>query len=416
MAATPETGTVDPVSDWRVRPSKPDKGLEPATAVLSKPTAAVPAVIDLAPLLGVLVVVGRSPLAPHGKPLAFVLAAVMLVAPMIRRLPFVARFALALAATIANLALGTSVKEFGRSSFSMLHKVTKAGTRAQRIAVALVMATLSLPLVLHADVTVLSNHHATSSVVGDDLIRMAVVVFALRLLRRTAQQEARLETAAAEAVTAERARIARELHDVVAHHVSVVVVQAQAGQAVLPAEPERASRALHDIEVSARQAMVELRRVLGVLRTDADAPLAPQPTLAALQELAAQIEPAGVAVTVHIEGAETALPSGVGLSVYRIVQEALTNVVRHAHATRADVVVAYGPRGLDVTVSDDGRGDQRAAGHGDGTGHGLAGMRERVSMLGGTIEAGEGDAGGFCVRAHIPLAADDAAAPVRNTR
>ncbi len=199
------------------------------------------------------------------------------------------------------------------------------------------------------------------------------------------------------AVADERLRLAREMHDVVAHHLSVIVVQAEAAQEVLGSRPDRAGAAMETVAETARTALGELRRVLGGLRSEAA--LAPQPDLASVDDLVASVRQAGLTVDVRTEGAARPVGGVVGLAAYRVVQEALTNVLRHAAARRAEVALAYGDDALVVTVSDDGRGPSG----GDGGGHGLAGMRERVAVLGGSLDAGPGAGGGFAVRARLPL-------------
>ena len=201
-------------------------------------------------------------------------------------------------------------------------------------------------------------------------------------------------------VADERARIARELHDVVAHSVSVMVVQAQAGPRLV-ADPERSTAAFESIEASGREALVELRRLLGILRTD-DQQLAigPQPGLGSLEGLVQQFQDAGLPVELRIDGGPAALPPGVDLSAYRIVQEALTNTLKHAGPTRAEVIVRYDAAAVELEICDDGKGTPASL---NGSGHGLIGMRERTSLYGGHLEAGPRPAGGFAVRARLPL-------------
>jgi signal transduction histidine kinase len=199
----------------------------------------------------------------------------------------------------------------------------------------------------------------------------------------------------------ERGRIARELHDVIAHSVSVMVVQAGAAQQVMTSAPDAATRALESVQETGRQAIGELGRLLGVLRDAGELGLNPQPTLAELEQLVADARSSGLPVTLTVTGAKRPLPTGVELAVYRIVQEALTNTRKHAGpASTASVMLAYGADDIAVEVRDDGRG---AAGY--GTGHGLVGMRERVSTYGGTLATGRADGGGFSVCARIPVSA-----------
>jgi signal transduction histidine kinase len=219
--------------------------------------------------------------------------------------------------------------------------------------------------------------------------------------RALAAEREREEKARA-AVAEERVRIARELHDVVAHAISVIVVQARGGRRSLAAEPEEAREAFDSIEASGVEALAEMRRLLGMLRKgDEELALAPQPSLRHLDTLVAQVREAGLPVELSVEGEPTALPPGVDLSAYRIVQEALTNALKHAGPATARVLVRYGLEDLEVEVTDTGR---RPAG-GDGTGHGLVGMRERVTLFGGELEAGRRE-GGFAVRARLPLASE----------
>ena len=207
------------------------------------------------------------------------------------------------------------------------------------------------------------------------------------------------------AVGEEQARIARELHDVIAHSVSVIVVQAAAADDVFDERPDQARAALRSIESAGREALGELRRLLAPVRPSADgAPPAPQPGLDRLDELVAPLRAAGLEVEVRREDAQRGapLPAGVDLSAYRIVQEALTNTLRHAGAARAEVTVRALDGMLELEVVDDGRG---APGPSAGAGRGIAGMRERAAMLGGTLEAGPLPGGGFRVHARLPLEA-----------
>jgi signal transduction histidine kinase len=236
---------------------------------------------------------------------------------------------------------------------------------------------------------------------GDGARRRQEAVVTAR--QRAAELEQAREELARRAVTEERLRIARELHDVVAHSMSIIAVQSGVGVHVLDSQPEEARKALIAVEATSRQALVEMRRLLGVLRQEAEphASLAPAPGLAAVEELAAEVARAGVRVEVRIEGSPRELPAGLDLSAYRIVQEALTNVVRHAGPATARVAVGYAPDRVTLEVVDDGRGPA-----GDGSepvGHGIAGMRERVALYGGTLEAGPRPGGGFRVAASLPL-------------
>jgi signal transduction histidine kinase len=234
-------------------------------------------------------------------------------------------------------------------------------------------------------------------------------LYVLQLEERTAELEQAREELARRAVVEERLRLARELHDVVAHAMSVIAIQSGVGAHVAGTQPKEAAKALVAIEVTSRGALEELRRLLGVLR-QADEPqgdLAPVPGLADLDGLLAEVGKAGLAVELQVNGTRPPLPAGVDLSAYRIVQEALTNVVKHAGPAHAQVVVGYRDQEIRVEVTDDGRGAVTSVGDGRvGSGHGLIGMRERVAACGGDLEVGPRPGGGFRVAARLPLAAE----------
>ncbi|HEV8636329.1 MAG TPA: histidine kinase [Chloroflexota bacterium] len=209
------------------------------------------------------------------------------------------------------------------------------------------------------------------------------------------------------ALAAERQRIARELHDVVAHSVSVMVVQAGAARTLLTRQPPRATEALLAVESGGREALGELRRLLGLLTDpDAEPSLAPQPGLAQLDRLVERVGQAGLPVDVKIAGTPRRLPTGLDLTAYRIVQEALTNALKHAGGARCDVLVEFGGRELRLEVVD--AGGSPAAATGDGAGRGLLGMQERIAAYGGELRAGPRPEGGFAVRARLPLPAEPA--------
>ena len=214
---------------------------------------------------------------------------------------------------------------------------------------------------------------------------------------RNAELAAERDARSRQAVLEERVRIARELHDVVAHHVSVMAVQAAAARRLFHTRPDAALQAIGSVEEAGRDAIVDLQQLVGVLRQEEPRDLAPQPRMAELPRLLAGVEQAGLPVGLTIEGRQRPLPAGVELSAYRIVQEALTNTIKHAGATRADVVVRYRDVLVEVEVLDDGAATSARPGH-DG-GNGLVGMRERVSVHGGTLEAGPRPDGGYRVRA-----------------
>ena len=217
---------------------------------------------------------------------------------------------------------------------------------------------------------------------------------------RAVALEERLEREAELAAAEERARIARELHDVVAHGLSLMVVQAEAAEELMDRSPADAHARLHRVQDTGRQSLGEMRRLLGVLRAAGpDVPAtAPQPSLAGLQDLVDDAATAGLAVEVTVDGDLSTLPLGVELTAFRILQEALTNTRRHAAATGAHVRLERCGAALRLEVTDDGRGPA-----GTRAGHGLIGMRERVALYGGTLSTGAGPAGGYRVAAELPL-------------
>jgi signal transduction histidine kinase len=269
-------------------------------------------------------------------------------------------------------------------------------------------AAMVLTLVVH-------HAHITTPSAGSRLVVIGLVVAIALYLRaradyinglkeRAERLERERELLARQAVGDERVRIARELHDVVAHNVSLMVVQAQALAAT--GGPETQHQTLGHVADLGREALSEMHRMLGVLRLqDGDAAeREPQPGVRDLPTLVERTRQAGLETTLTVEGVARELPAAVDLSVYRIVQEALTNVIRHAHATHAAVTLAYSPQALEVTVLDDGTAAHGTHANGDAPGgHGLVGMRERVSLFGGELETGPRTyGGGFRVRALIP--------------
>jgi signal transduction histidine kinase len=252
-----------------------------------------------------------------------------------------------------------------------------------------------------------------SSITGslkDTVPFMVVSVVAMLLVRRVLgdrERRAQLaererDLAAREAVVEERARIARELHDAIAHNVSMMVVQAGAERRVLAEEQSSTREVLQTIEGVGRNALTEMRRLVGMLRSDGSDPLAPQPRLDDLATLVTQVREAGLPVELHVEGEPRDLPVGIELSAYRIVQEALTNALKHAGDAHASVNVRYGADSLELEIVDDGPGAPAPSPAGSG-GHGLAGMRERVALYGGSLDAGRRPSGGFAVRVLLPI-------------
>jgi len=268
-------------------------------------------------------------------------------------------------------------------------------TRRFLIGIGLSVATVAVP----------SSH-------GGRLLWTAASVVAVSIARqviRDREQRAELaererDLAAREAVAEERARVARELHDVVAHSVSVMVIQAQAGPRLL-SDTDRVREAFGSIETSGKQALAELRRLLGILRTDERADRGPQPGLGSLQTLVEQVRKAGLPVEVSVEGEPRELPAGVDLSAYRIIQEALTNALKHAGRAEAEVRLRYGASALELEIVDNGSASPAQA---PGPGHGLIGMRERVALYGGVLHAGARNGHGYAVRASLPLPAGGA--------
>lgn len=255
---------------------------------------------------------------------------------------------------------------------------------------------------------VLQAAAVTAFLNADEILLMTILLAAAvtymtgnSLRTRRAHAEVMREQATAQAVAAERLRIARELHDMVAHSIGIIAIQAGVGGRVIDTQPAEARNALDAIEATSRDTLSGLRRMLTALRRDdpGAAPLGPAPGLDDLARLAEAAGDAGVAVDVRTSGEPRALPPDVDLSAYRIVQEAVTNVVRHADTDRCRVTIGYGDGELAVEIEDDGAGGVV------GTGYGLVGMRERVALLRGEFAAGPRPGGGFRVAARIPAPA-----------
>ena len=245
---------------------------------------------------------------------------------------------------------------------------------------------------------------AQMRVIGNFTAVVVLIMLFLRLIvggreRQLRMAEREREVARREAVVEERARIARELHDAIAHHVSMMVVQAGAERRVLDPSQESTREVLGTIERVGRGALTEMRRLVGMLRSDQPDALTPQPSLADVPELVGGLRAAGLPVELDIDGERRELPVGIELSAYRVIQEGLTNALKHAGGARVRVHIAYGPRSLELRISDDGAGAPVSVPSG---GHGLVGIRERVTLYGGELEAGPRDDGGFVLRVLLP--------------
>jgi signal transduction histidine kinase len=339
-----------------------------------------------------------------------------------RRAPY-AVLAVTTAAATAHLALGFKPTFAEAAMVVSIYTVAAHRPRRQAVAAALAFAAAIVGYGLIAEARYPSPFQDSLQAWVLTFIQFAAAFFLGDLQKRRLAYMAKLEALNLQlaeeqelrsrwAVAAERGRIARELHDVVAHSVSVMVVQAGAARRTLAASPGQAATALGQIESTGRQALVELRRLLGLLRDDdgqaTDAALAPQPSLANLESLAAAARDAGLPVEVTVEGEPRPLPAGVDLSAYRIVQEALTNALRHGDCGQARVVVRYGRHDLGLQISNgvgsaSGRRLSDSDRPGGRSGHGLIGMRERVALFGGTLEAGASPGGGYRVAARLPL-------------
>ena len=327
-----------------------------------------------------------------------------------RRRPIAAALTMALALLLATALGGAPTQATGIVALiALVSGAYMLGARTQgRVlaagTIALIVA-LAVDAIVEESQTVSALLFFTFFVVGLPVAAGQATRSRAQLADELADRAVALERAregeAQAAVQEERARIARELHDVVAHDVSVMVVQAAAAKRIVEREPDRAEEAIVSIEGTGREALAEMRRLLGVLRRgDEDLALAPQPSLSRVDALLARTRAAGLDVALERSGDDAPLPAGVDLAAYRVVQEALANVVRHAGAEHATVRLTYDPRAVVAEVVDDGRG---AADGGGKAGHGLIGLRERVDLYGGDFEAGPRAEGGFGVRARLPV-------------
>ncbi|MEV4873952.1 sensor histidine kinase [Streptomyces syringium] len=374
-------------------------------------------------LLGLIAISSSSDGPGRGSVIAEILiyGALCLVIALRRRAPE-KMLLLATAAGVAQLALDVSQHPADFAMLVIIYTVASGNTRwASRYALVGALVAPALATIrwsayegsLASEViqtVFLTVPFVLAWVLGDS-IRTRRAYWA-QLEERAARLEKEREQQSRMAVVAERARIARELHDVVAHNVSVMVVQADGAAYVLDASPEQAKQALETISGTGRQALAEMRRLLGVLRTDEGGEggeYVPQPDVEQIGDLVEQVRNAGLPVDFRIEGSPRPLPSGVELTAYRIVQEALTNTRKHGGPdAAASVRLTYFDDGLGLLVEDDGRGAQHELyeeGGADGMGHGMIGMRERVGMVGGTLDAGPRAGGGFRISVLLPIRA-----------
>lgn len=372
------------------------------------------ALIVLAAIAGTLEVALRhdSPQAPRTTLWFAAPATALIVLPLLgrRRLPFAAPVSVWLLAAALSFVDGrlvvftASVYVAGMAAAFLLGNLADA-----------VQARLSLAVVLGGGAIVVYNSpdHATAGLIFTPLLFGLgwLAGFAVRERAeqaeaaevRATQAERERDGAARVAVAEERARIARELHDIVAHAVSVMVLQVGAVRHRLPDTLEEDRDALRGVEQAGRTALAEMRRLLGAMRQDGEGlELAPQPGLDGLDALLDEVGRAGLPVRLHVDGEPLPLPRALDLSAYRIVQEGLTNALKHAHASHADVTVRYEPYELRIEVRDDGEGSSTS----DGLGHGLVGIRERVKIYGGEMSAGTATGGGFILSTRLPLSGE----------
>ena len=337
--------------------------------------------------------------------MVMVFAAVACLAIAIRRRVPLTALTIAAATTVAELQLDAQSMGLAPVIATMVAMYSVAAhTVTRRSVPAAVIATLSIA------VQVLINVGGDSFVVA--IVWLAIPWFGGRSVRAYRHQAEQLQTLtirlgrerdalARLAVINERARVARDLHDSVAHTVSVMVLQAAAAEQVMDTSPDRARVAILAVENQGRQALVDLQYLLGLLDCCGAVPRAPQPSVARLDTLLAQVAWAGLPITLRVHGQPARLPTGLDISAYRIVQEGLTNTLKHAGPVPTTVTLDYQPDALAIEIRDPGTG--RPPQPADHSGHGLLGMRERIALYGGTLETGPCASGGFTVRAHLPL-------------
>jgi len=307
--------------------------------------------------------------------------------------------------------VGTAVPVFATLNYAVWHGPQFVGYPIANLCALYALAVWASPrrfrfglaLILAVDLGVSAGSDVSLKSVQFTVVTAVVMLLVRRVVgereRRAQIAERERDVAAREAVVEERSRIARELHDVIAHHVSIIVVQAGAERRVLSDEHADTREVLETVERTGRSALTETRRLLGMLRDESAEPLTPQPGLDDVPMLVEQLCEAGLPVRLDLDGERRELPVGIDLSAYRIIQEALTNTLKHAGDAHATVRVSYRSDSLELEIADDGRGGTARV---SGGGHGLVGMRERVALCGGRFDAGRTTSGGFVVSVVLP--------------
>jgi signal transduction histidine kinase len=344
-----------------------------------------------------------------GRVVHTVLVAAFTLPLLLRRRYPVAVFAALLAAAWLQLELGGGL---GQPFFAVIIALYAVGAHTPSPATYVGPAVVVLQAAL-VDVPRLRAGDPWDEVVPTWFVLLGVWAFgrwmrhravaAAALVQRAEAAERDQAREAARAVAQERARIARELHDLVAHSMSVIVIQAQGAQRAIDTAPAQATEAMRSVETAARSGLAEMRRLLGLLTPDTAAGTSPQPNLHQLPDLIAQLEAAGMPVDLRIEGTVRTLPAGLELAGYRVVQEAMTNALKHAGPVPVDVRLSYQGDCLDIEVTDEGPPQLASPSITPAGGHGLVGMRERVALYGGTVQAGSRPGGGYTVHARLPI-------------
>jgi signal transduction histidine kinase len=366
--------------------------------------------VDVLIVLLALAALVKSSDPPGDERAVFIVGSLLWTLPLLlrHRYPFAApvfAFAVQAASSFADPTIG--VEATATVALLLAFWVAGAGNEGSRALAAAAIGLSTIAVVAQQDVELVLTDAVVGGVMGGGICLIAYTLqWRTRLARELEQRAVRIERERAEqtraAVAEERKRIARELHDVIAHSVSVMTVQAGAARLVLDAQPERADAPLRVVEQTGHQALAEMGRLLGILREgEGEVAFARQPGMADLDALIEQARQAGLSVELAVDGNRAELPPGVDLAAYRVVQEALTNALKHAGPTHAQVTVRFGRKALDLEIRNDGR----VASNGDRGGHGLVGMRERVGLYGGELEAGPRTGGGYTVRARLPVEA-----------